>query len=92
MNVSPALSRPFDSIESAHEYVALLHSSTEEALLEVQALLDAANVDQDARRAQALELAHYKMNPLSAHMQKSRRLLNDRRSIRILLFNERSPG
>jgi hypothetical protein len=86
---SPA--HPFDSIESAHEFVALLHGSTQDALAEVQALLDAANGAQDDRRVQALNLAHYKITQLSAQMQKSRRILNDLRSIRILLFQERNP-
>ena len=45
--------------------------------------------DDDARRVEALNLAHYKMSQLSSHMHKSRRALNDLRTIRRLLFAER---
>jgi len=90
--VSPDPKHPFDSIESAHEFVALLQTSMDEAVRDVQRLLEAASTNQDERRAQALSLALYKINQLSVHMQKSRRILNDLRSIRILLFQERAPG
>jgi hypothetical protein len=81
---------PFDSIESAHEFVALLEASIVEAAREVQALLEPN--EQDERRREALSLALYKMNQLAMHIQKSRRILNDLRSIRILLFKERASG
>ena len=83
---------PFDSIESAHEFVALLQTSMDEAVRDLQGLLEAASTEQDERRAQALSLALYKINQLSVHMHKSRRILNDLRTIRILLFQERAPG
>ena len=81
---------PFDSIESAHEFVALLEASIVEAAREVQALLEPN--EQDERRREALSLALYKMNQLVTHIHKSRRILNDLRSIRILLFKERGSG
>jgi hypothetical protein len=81
---------PFDSIESAHEFVALLEASIVEAAREVQQLLEPS--EQDERRREALSLALYKMNQLATHIQKSRRILNDLRSIRILLFKERASG
>ena len=90
--MSPEASQPFTSIESAHEFVALLETSMEEAVADLQGLLAAANTEQDERRTQALSLALYKINQLSVHMQKSRRILNDLRSLRILLFHERAPG
>ena len=90
--MNPRTSHPFDSIESAHEFVALLQTSMDEAVLDVQRLLDQANADKDERRAEALRLALYKINQLSVTMLKSRRILNDLRSIRILLFQERTPG
>ena len=83
-------SHPFESIESAHEFVELLHESIDEALAEVKAHLETARTQKDGRRAEALTLTTYKMDQLSTHMSKSRRLLNDLRSLRRLLYSERS--
>jgi hypothetical protein len=88
--MTPEPSRPFDSIESAHEFVDLLEESIEEAVLEVKEHIETAKAVKDERRAEALTLAIYKMSQLSVHMHKSRRLLNDLRTIRRLLFQERS--
>jgi len=82
--------RPFDSIESAHEFVALLEESIEGAVLEVKDHIQTARTEQDQRRAEALTLAIYKMSQLSSYMHKSRRILNDLRTIRRLLFHERA--
>ena len=84
------LSRPFESIESAHEFIVLLEESIEEAIQDVQGHLQEARTDDDPRRVEALNLAQYKMSQLSSHMHKSRRALNDLRTIRRLLFGERS--
>ena len=90
--MSPEPERPFDSIESAHEFVALLVESMEDAVQEVKDHIQTARIDGDQRREEALTLANYKMSKLSVHMQKSRRILNDLRTIRRLLFQERSGG
>jgi len=90
--MSAEASRPFDSIESAHEFVELLEESIEEAVRDVKQHLQEAASDKDERRAEALNLAIYKMTQLSSHVQKSRRVLNDLRTIRRLLFNEREGG
>jgi hypothetical protein len=87
--MSPEPSGPFDSIESAHEFVALLEESIEDAVEEVKEHIQTAKTAQDERRAEALTLAIYKMSQLSVHMHKSRRILNDLRTIRRLLFQER---
>jgi phospholipid N-methyltransferase len=83
--------RPFDSIESAHEFVVFLAQRVEEAITEVQGHSDRARAERNERRVQALAVALLKMNQLSTHMQKSRRILNDLRSLRRLLFQERDP-
>ena len=88
--MSPEPTRPFDSIESAHEFVALLEKSVEDAVLEVRDYLETARTEKDQRRAEALALAIYKMSQLSSHMHKSRRILNDLRTLRRLLFQERA--
>lgn len=87
--MSPKLMRPFESIESAHEFIALLEESIGEALADVEGHLKQARAEKDERQQRALDLTVYKLSQLSAHTHKSRRLLNDLRSIRRLLFGER---
>jgi hypothetical protein len=90
MNTNTAATRPFDSIESAHEFIVLLEGSIEDAIREVTQYAKNAAANNDNRREQALDLALYKMGQLSSHMHKSRRVLNDLRTIRRLLFHERA--
>jgi hypothetical protein len=82
--------RPFDSIESAHEFVILLDAQVEAATKETQRHCDQARAEGNQRRVEALNVALLKMNQLSTHMQKSRRILNDLRTLRRLLFQERN--
>lgn len=79
---------PFDSIESAQEFMALLQEAIADAVRDVQHDLDSNPAEQD-RRAQALQLALYKLGQLSSQVHKSRRTLNDLRTIRNLLLNDR---
>jgi len=79
---------PFDSIENTHEFIALLESNIEDAIRDVTHHVQSATTNNDNRRAEALTLAVYKMGQLGSHMQKSRRILNDLRLIRRLLFQE----
>ncbi len=87
--MSPEPARPFDSIEGTHEFIALLEESIGEAVLEVKDYIQTARTERDPRRAEALTLANYKMSQLLSHIHKSRRILNDLRTIRRLLFQER---
>lgn len=87
MHSEPA--RHFDSIESAHEFIALLEESIQDALTDVREHLQDAATRASPRRAEALTLAVFKMSQLCTHMHKSRRILNDLRTIRRLLFSER---
>jgi hypothetical protein len=80
---------PFDNIESSHEYVQLLTDAIEEALAEIAADIDLAAADRAARRVEALQLVHYKITALNGHMTSSRRILNDLRTLRRLLLDER---
>src|SRR6202521_5233762 len=80
---------PFDNIESALEYVNHLLEATSEAQNQIQTeILRSAN-PQLARRKQALQLVHYKLEKLSSHIAASRRILNDLRMLRRLLVEER---
>lgn len=80
---------PFDSIESAQEFMDLLAASIAEAIGDIEEdRRDAVGEAQD-RRVQALDLALYKLKLLDGQVHRSRRTLNDLRSIRRLLYNER---
>jgi hypothetical protein len=83
---------PFETIESTHEFIALLASSIDEAAYDVAQDLEQATVAGDERRTRALQLALFKLNQLGMHVSKSRRLLNDLRTIRRLLFEEREQA
>ena len=74
--------QPFDSIESAHEFMVVLESVIAETRSELEGLLADAS---DERRTEALRLALYKISQLDAHTRKSRRILNDLGLIRSLL-------
>jgi len=80
---------PFDNIESALEYVNHLFEATREAHDQIgKEIVRAAN-PQLARRKQALQLVNYKLDKLSSHIAASRRILNDLRTLRRLLLEER---
>ena len=81
---------PFDSIENAHEYVRLLLENIAEAREDVGADLAAASQAKSDRRLEALRLVHYKLEKLEQHLSSSSRTLNDLRSLRRLLFEERT--
>ena len=81
---------PFDNIESSHKYVSLLAEAVEVAITEVEADITMAGTDGADRRIEALQLVLFKMNKLKGHMTSSRRILNDLRTLRRLLLEERS--
>jgi hypothetical protein len=81
---------PFDNIESSHEYVTLLAEAIEISLAEVEADLALAGADEADRRREALQLVLFKMTRLKGHMTSSRRILNDLRTLRRLLLEERT--
>lgn len=66
-----------------------MEESIQDAVADVRGHLEEAKAGTDRRREEALALACFKMNQLSTHVHKSRRILNDLRSIRRLLFSER---
>ncbi len=81
---------PFDSIESSHQYVALLAQAIEEASRDVQGDIAMAMADRADRRRDALQLVLYNLAKLETHMSASRRILNDLRTLRRLLLDERA--
>lgn len=82
----------FGSIEGAAEYLGLLLESVKEAHKDLEAEAQLASAVGAERREQAIQLANYKLSQLKTHLTTSRRLLNDLRTIRRLLFAERQAG
>ena len=80
---------PFSSIEGGQEYLAMLSDAIAEAQKEAAALVAEQHPDQP-RQLEALRLVTYKLEKLDHHIKVSRRLLNDLRTMRRLLLQERS--
>jgi hypothetical protein len=85
-----ATPHPFETIESAQEFIGLLEASIEEAMEELREQHEEAVAGGVSRRVEATTLAQYKMKQLAIHIGKSRRLLNDLRTLRRLLWEERA--
>ena len=77
---------PFDSIESAHEYVSLLNSQVEVVERGIVDDIAVAAKEGAARRVEALRLVDYKLKQLEQHLTASSRILNDLRALRRLLL------
>jgi hypothetical protein len=83
-------STPFDSLESAHEYVSLLREAVDVAYASI--LDDVAVAEQTKgaqRRVDALRIVDHKLNHLRQNLLASLILLNDLRTLRRLLLGER---
>ncbi|MGO9402909.1 MAG: hypothetical protein ACLPVW_05490 [Terriglobales bacterium] len=83
------LQTPFDTVENAHDYVRLLAEAIAEAKSEIEADLAVAAKAKSKRRLQALQIVQFKLDKLEQHLKTSSRLLNDLRSLRRLLLEER---
>lgn len=79
----------FDSIESAHEYVGLLCDAVDEASATISGELGSPVVSPHKRQIDALRLVDYKLKALRHHLVTSRLLLNDLRTLRRYMFEER---
>lgn len=77
-------STPFTTIESAEEFLQLLHVEIGKVRVEIDNLL----VEESSvpRREEALRLVAHKLNQLQSHTQTSLRLLHDLRTLRSLLL------
>jgi len=80
---------PFDTVENAQEYLLLLLEAISEARKDVAADLKAAKHSKLERRIDALRLVEFKMEKLEQHLRSSNRDLNDLRTLRRLLLEER---
>jgi hypothetical protein len=77
----------FETLESAHDFVALLAETVAEAKRELER--DVQREAAPSRRLDALRIAAYNVDKLELHLKRSRRILNDLRAVRRLLFEER---
>jgi len=82
----------FDSIESAHEFVTLLAEAVLQAKREIELDVQRESSAGYSRRAEALQITLYSLQKLELHTHRSGRILNDLRSLRRLLFEERTAG
>ena len=79
---------PFDSIDSALEYVNSLLGACQEAQKQVEAEIDAARAARLERRREAFQLVSYKLERLTTHVGKCERLLKDLRKLRRLILGK----
>ena len=82
----------FDTIESAQEFLVLLREAVEEAKQTAETDIFEGD-SRTPRQLDALRIVLYKLEKLEQHLKVSGRLLNDLRTLRRLLLEERSePG
>lgn len=77
----------FETLESAHDFVRILAETVAEAKHDLQS--DAQRESFPSRRLDALRIALYNLSKLEIHVSQTSRLLNDLRTLRRLLFEER---
>ena len=80
---------PFDNIESAQQYVELLREAIEESKRDVDADIARAESNRLERQVRALQLVSNGLMKLGQQMTTSLRILNDLRTLRRLLLQER---
>lgn len=83
------LQNPFQSIESAHQFLTLLAATSTKAKQELETNIARGELN-PSRRLDALQVALYNLKKLELDINRSRRLLNDLRTLRRLLFSERT--
>ena len=88
--MAQVIETPFDNIENASDFMTLLGQTIFETKLEIEADVQRDSNSNFPRRVEALKLALYTLNKLEFHMQRSGRVLNDLRTLRRLLFEERT--
>ena len=81
---------PFDSIESAQQFLTLLTAQVAGVRTSLTDDVAAATRANARRRLDALRLVEYKLTQLDQHLSVAVRLLNDLRALRRLLLGERN--
>ncbi|NWG01789.1 MAG: hypothetical protein HXY44_02900 [Syntrophaceae bacterium] len=80
---------PFDSIESAEQFVELLIEAIEESRRDVDEEIVLAEGNRSGRTQRALQLVSANLAKLNQHMTASRRILTHLKTLRRLLLQER---
>jgi len=80
---------PFESIENAQKYIKLLGETVTENVSDIDSEIIAATESGLDRRLQALRIVYYKLQKLEQQLHACSRSLNDLRSLRRLLLEER---
>jgi len=88
--LEPESDAPFDSIESAQEYLKLLSQTLGETRQAIAADIETTADPGPDRRLEAMRLVLYKLEKLDRHVTAGRRILNDLRTLRRLLMKERA--
>jgi PP-loop superfamily ATP-utilizing enzyme len=81
----PGAPTPFDTIESALEFVQLLQEEAVRTRDEMARLIE-NEPDPHSRQVEALRLVVHKLKQLSSYMESSERVLHDLQSLRTLLL------
>jgi len=88
--------QPFDSFESAYDFFRILAEAVADAKrdidAQVQGEVQRTAGAQSSRHLDALRVVYYSVEKLEFHTNCSRRILNDLRSLRRLLFEERATA
>jgi hypothetical protein len=87
--MSRRIERPFDSIENAQQYIRLLGETIAEAMGDIDDEIILATQQMSDRRVQTLRVVQYNLEKLQRSLSASGRTLNDLRSLRRLLLEER---
>jgi uncharacterized protein (DUF885 family) len=80
---------PFDTIENAQEYLRLLAETIAENKKDIENEITIATSQMSDGVVQALRMVEYNLEKLQRHLVGSSRALNDLRSLRRLLLQER---
>ena len=83
---------PFESIESAQEFLKLLADTVLDAKRAVEADITAEADAKYSRRIDALRLVSYNLDKLEVHLKTSARILNDLRMLRRVLLEEKATA
>ena len=76
---------PFDTIESALEFVQLLRLESDRTRGEIDSLMQGDD-NASSRRVEALRLVLHKLTQLHSYMDSSERVLHDLQALRTLLL------
>ncbi len=88
--MSDRIETPFDSIENAHQYIRLLAEAVAEAKRDIDDEIILATQRTSHSRVRVLRVVEYNLEKLQRYLSVSVRTLNDLRSLRRLIHEERT--